>query len=392
VATLVVAAAWLGVGQVKAAPEYIAYTDHAAGSEGTAGTSGDARHAATLGSFNAVSVAPRSSSAWAVGYRGHGATQSSYAVHRVGGQWRPVAVAAASTGYLQSVAAGSSRSIWAVGDRVSHGRELPQIEHSTGGRFSSVSVALGAGSLQAVAASSASSAWAVGDHPGSSAHPFGRPLVARWDGTSWSQVTVGGAPAGWQVTGVSVSGPNNVWLLGNVSGVAEVARWNGKGFTLGQPRLPAGAIPTSIATTSASSTWVSAYVPGPVGSGAARMVVSHWNGHSWRSTPLTSLAIRNVPASIAAVGNTVFLTGYDGPKNPAKATPFVLELRRGHWRSAEVVAVGKNAQLLSISVSSKLAVAVGSWYAGPAAGSHQLPPHPLLTMRHGRAWHPTQAM
>jgi hypothetical protein len=342
-----------------------------------------AKPAVQLASLTAVSAVPRSKRAWAVGYAGHGASTLAYAMRSTAkGRWTSVAVKSASSVYLQGVAAGSATSIWAVGDHNVAAGQKPLIEHSTGGGFTPVKTTLGLGSLQSVAASSAANAWAIG------AHPSGSPLVARWNGQTWAKVTLGGPAV--QLSAVSVSSPTNVWLVGVTAAGPEVAHWNGHSFditALSAPSVVAGIVPTAISTTAVNNVWLAGYVPGAAASGSSTLVTAHFDGTAWSPVSVPSRAVRNVPSSIAAIGSTVYLAGYDGPKSMNTSASFVLEYSAGRWRTDAVAKPGKNGVLLSVSASSKTAVAVGSWYAGAAAGSHRTPPHPFVVVRKSRAWH-----
>jgi hypothetical protein len=113
------------------------------------------------------------------------------------------------------------------------------------------------------------------------------------------------------LTGVAVTSPSNVWAVGGAGdGSVLIVHWNGQTWKqLRAPRLrAASAFLTSVAATSYRNAWA-------VGAAGTRTLILHWNGASWKPVPSPS--------------------------------------------------PGRNAQLLSVSVTKQGAAwAVGVWYPG----------------------------
>jgi hypothetical protein len=152
-------------------------------------------------------------------------------LHWNGSRWSLVTVPAIRHGYqLVSVAAVSARNAWAVG--YTNGLNFPSrtvILHWNGRTWRRVRspdpFPGGEGNgLAAVAASSASNAWTVGN---SFTGPFGGPFTERWDGTSWTTVTVPVPTGGAILAGIAISPSGHAWAVGSGLTDTLILHWNG---------------------------------------------------------------------------------------------------------------------------------------------------------------------
>jgi hypothetical protein len=180
---------------------------------------------------------------WAAGARARGPLLE----HWNGSAWH-LSPGGPRDGVLQALAARSPQDVWAVGTQgmmtLGPQDEEPLIERFQHGRWRSlparglewVNV-----NLFAVAAVSADDAWAVGavDLQG------GVPFAEHWDGSAWTAVPTSGLPTSEVfLSAVAAVGPDDVWVAGSRGfGPGEralLARWDGTGWS--ELRGPRGAL------------------------------------------------------------------------------------------------------------------------------------------------------
>jgi hypothetical protein len=239
--------------------------------------------------IDVVGVSP--SDAWAVGV-----VSSPYIdfhivlVHWDGTEWTKVPMTssggARSSASLYSVSASSSSDVWVVGQYRSE-RSLPLqplAEHWDGKSWTVVPLAPGSGdgSLAGVSAVSPTDAWAVGDlirKPGTQS----RPVVAHWNGSSWTTVRMRGTGVAgwlWQVSGVSST---DAWAIGNQRGRTLIMHWDGSSWIrVPSPHPRKLSDLTGLAALSSTDAWV-------VGSATSvdfhrTALTEHWDGTSWTVT------------------------------------------------------------------------------------------------------------
>ncbi|HEX8102625.1 MAG TPA: hypothetical protein VF533_08445 [Solirubrobacteraceae bacterium] len=179
----------------------------------------------------------------------------------------------ADAGSIQSmsVACGSATACFAVGQFQSG----PYLARWNGTAWSQQTVPAPAGTvpatLRGVACTSASACTAVGRSSSSTGQ---KPLIVRWNGTSWAyQPAV--APAGAtyvELTGVSCTAPKPCTAVGSYSGPngagAFAERWTGTTWTL--QSVPYAGLKRVSCPTLTSCTGVGGYTPS-----------QEWNGTSW---------------------------------------------------------------------------------------------------------------
>jgi hypothetical protein len=147
-------------------------------------------------------------------------------------------------------------------------------------------VSTGFNLLAGVDARGTADVWAVGRADHSSA-PFTRPLVLRWNGTSWAPASTPALAADATLRGVDGNAANQVWAVGSVGGATLTERWNGTAWSAVPSPNPAGATGAAldgVKTFSATSAWA-------VGSHSAttaphgRTLIERWNGTNWAVVP-----------------------------------------------------------------------------------------------------------
>jgi hypothetical protein len=339
----------------------------------------------TSASLSKVSVAPHSTTAWALGSHSTATLSSPYALRRSGSHWSEESLKIPKNSSVFSIAAGSPKSSWIVGDTQKGTTVETLIDHSSGGGFKPMKTKLGAGQLLDVSASSASNAWAVGDGratPG--------PYIVHLKGKSWKALPEPKL-VGFSYNSVSASSPKNVWLLGSGPSGAVAGVWNGHKLTNKSIPVPAGSSLSALATTSAKNTWVVG--TSSVGTTVVheRTFTEHWNGKTWKVVKAPSPAYYSSPTSVSAAGSRVYLAGTATPKSGLSFGPYVLRYAGGKWKKVPSSSPGRQSQLTSISLSSKGGAAVGGWSVRGICVTHPSPELPLVENLAGTSWRQASA-
>jgi hypothetical protein len=255
---------------------------------------------------------------WAVGSYETASSELNDALHWNGTSWSKVATPDHGTGpgrhsSLTAVTCTSARNCWAVGSYDRGTTQLNQALHWDGGSWSKVATpdpgipGSGAHVLYGVSCASRADCWAVGSHI--SGGGIGRNAVLRWNGASWSAVSVpdpgtNAAADGRELSGVACTSASDCVAIGGYGDMAgternEALRWNGTSW-LRLASRQAGEL-SSLACTDAVSCWA---VRGQAsGKGAIR-----WNGLRWSAVATPGRAELNgvacaAAASCVAVGN-----------------------------------------------------------------------------------------
>jgi hypothetical protein len=290
------------------------------------------------------------SDAWAVGSElGRPGTTVGAKVlidHWDGAAWSQAATPTTpqNTATLAAVSASSPTDAWAVG-RDSNARSSfqPLGLHWNGTAWSvspSLASALAGQLGVGVADISPTDAYAIGGHLGS-AHSG---LVAHWDGTSWTRVTVPLPPNNnnllSDLDAISADGPNDVWIVGisfvqvNPNQVARVTyslHFNGSTWT--EVPMPVVSSNPNIsyqfsAIKANSPTDVWAVGSQGVPDSSSSTLIEHFDGTSWSIVPSPSpgnfTGLSSVTTSSAA--NSVWAVGCD--ETPGTAT---FQTLTEHW-------------------------------------------------------------
>lgn len=239
---------------------------------------------------------------WAVGTVNVDGEDSQYLIQRWNGTSWSIAKQGSSdahtTSGLQGATCTSATNCWAVGgqwpplpwlelDR----KDRPLVLRWNGTTWTGNLGPLPTGSRSAqfndVACTSATNCWAVGGHTIDNVSPPRR-MMARWNGTAWSVVTGQTPTSGGASTLESVTCASSTvcWAVGNTGGSNRlVLRWNGSAWSTVTPPLPTGTTQSSaegVTCSSATACWI---VGVAVVSGAARRLVLRWNGSAWSLVP-----------------------------------------------------------------------------------------------------------
>jgi hypothetical protein len=298
-------------------------------------------------------------------------------LRRSGGRWKTVKVQQAFDIQLRAIAAGSSTSAWIGGYDYNKGgtTQKPLIEHSKGSGFSRVPNPLPAGQVIGLAASSKNNAWATGTTVS------GAPMAAHWNGHRWRSVAVSATRFG-ALGAASTTSASNLWAITNVHSEATSAHWNGKRWSVATIAPTADQI-VAIASSSGKNAWAVGYTYGAKG---AKTVIFHWNGHKWLKVTSPSPGKSPMLESVTVHGHSGYAVGLISGKTGLDTTPLVLRLSGKRWTVQHVVKRGQASSLYSVSMSSKSATAVGSWYVHPPCTVNSTPANPFVVSPHGSHW------
>ncbi|GLY74469.1 WD40/YVTN/BNR-like repeat-containing protein [Actinoallomurus iriomotensis] len=192
--------------------------------------------------------------------------------------WR-VTYLSPDTGYdyygLYDVAATGAHDAWAVGSQTldaDHGGGT--VLRWNGTTWSPVTVPGDTGSFGSVDGSSPNNVWIMG------ATNEGAQASWHWDGASWTSASTGT----YDVSDVAVIGPKNAWAVGNDyeggTDGGKALHWNGRKWA--QVAMPATA--RKVGAVAANDVWA-------VGDGGDQPVAEHWDGTSWTSSTLPEVPI-----------------------------------------------------------------------------------------------------
>jgi len=223
---------------------------------------------------------------------------------------------------LAAISAASASDIWAVGSVSGNIGYQLLFEHWNGASWS-IKSSQSVGSLTGVAAIASNDVWAVG--AAASTNNL-QTLVEHWNGTTWSAVHSSGPGTVYNtLNGVAAIAANNVWAAGDdTNGVTPYAdyaplieRWNGTTWSVVSiPLTGTSDLVNGIAAVSANNIWaVGDYRTGLDPNGPYFTLIEHWNGSKWSivtspspgSTASDLTAATHVPATsnIWSVGFTI---------------------------------------------------------------------------------------
>lgn len=186
-------------------------------------------------------TAASATDAWAVGSQVTSSNRTiPLTLHWDGSAWSQVAtpdpVPGGSFAQLASVSASSPADAWAVGV-TGHGFGFSTLTMHWDGAGWTIVPSPNPGSaisaVVSVVALSANSAVAVGNYTNGLSPIINQQLVLRWDGTSWTQVTVSN-PAGGQasLSGVA-AGPAGLWAAGESASTTSSPAWRASAAMFG---------------------------------------------------------------------------------------------------------------------------------------------------------------
>jgi hypothetical protein len=280
--------------------------------------------------------------AWAVGTSfsgGVGATPAGLTLieHWDGSAWSIVPSPNPATGVngdsdvLEAISGTGPDDLWAAGwDNDEESNTIALLfEHWDGKTWQAVTSPTPGGSFQfafAITAVNSDDVWAVGSDD------TGQPvtLVANWNGKVWSITDTpnfnGGPDAQNELTGVSATGPDNVWASGFADNVNDdnladpyVLHWNGKDWTLTKVPNPnatkEGSRLNAIQALSPTDAWAVGQTQ--KNNGSILTLAERYNGSSWTISPspdpgmLGNLVDNSLDGVGSAGGSNLFAVGAD---------------------------------------------------------------------------------
>lgn len=327
------------------------------------------------------------------------ATRAPVASSAPAGTTAPGSTGYTARGTLWAVAATSTTTAWAVGDRGQ--QDTPLIVHWNGTKWRRVPAGAPADTwLHAIAASSPGNAWALGETCPPTGSSRQMPVILHWNSRAWRQVP-SPVPPGASLSSVSVTSPANAWVVGRYFASANrspgstrpiALHWNGSAWRRVPLPVPAGAAAelTGVSATSASNAWA---VGGFASRGTdpAAGFVLHWDGSSWSQVP-SAPASAGGPIAVAATA-TDYAWLADSAAGSETAWPGgrVAGLWNGReWTTVPIPLVqthseGRGGQVSALAVSGHAAWMAGDYCTTPTScGNGQL--LPFLLRWTGDAW------
>ena len=304
----------------------------------------------------------------------------------------PVTVGFTVAGGLGGMAATSDGSAWAVGctgcDSSTSGFGRTLILHWNGTAWTRApSPNLGTNSyLSSVAAAPAGSAWAVGCTGcfDSNNRNFGRTLILRWNGTSWTRVPSPNPGTDNWLYSVAVTPDGTAWAVGWTGNGTDVTstlilRWNGTSWTrIPSPSPGYDTALDGVTVTPAGTAWAVGYTNSTGFSGA---LILRWNGTSWTRIPSPSPGnstlegVTATPAGTWAVGSTENSSG-------TRTTTLILRWNGTAWTQVPSPSPGMYNSLSGVAAASDgSAWATGRTSSGTGASSRT-----LILRWNGTAW------
>lgn len=146
----------------------------------------------------------------------------------------------------------------------------------------------------------------------SAASPYSVPLIAYWNGSSWTQQTGPNPEGSGSLTAVAAVSDTDVWAIGSygmqgTDGKSLAEHWDGSSWQQVPMATPSGANEvrlTGVAAVSAKDVWaVGSWAGAGTGDGYASLT-EHWNGRSWTIVPSPNPGLNRQLHGVAALSPT----------------------------------------------------------------------------------------
>ncbi|MBB4908748.1 RNA polymerase sigma factor [Actinophytocola algeriensis] len=232
------------------------------------------------------------------------------------------------TGYLD-VTARTATDAWMVGWTGAATDRGPLVAHWDGHSWTATPVE-GPGEwsqLQSVTAPAPELAWAVGN-----SGPTRRGFVLRWNGSGWTESPVPAVPGATSTSllGVWAANPAEAWAVGwaAVAGSTRVLvlRWAGGQWSLVDADDTPGAVLTAVGGTSAGDVWA-------VGRTANGALLLHWDGTGWHHTPADNVPGADLSHVRASAPDDAWAVGTAG--NTTGRRPLALHWDGTRWSDTD---------------------------------------------------------
>jgi hypothetical protein len=241
-------------------------------------------------------------------------------LHWDGKQWAFAELPKLNGAAIESFAAVSPDSIWAVGaftDTI--GGDAPLILHWDGKRWShSYGTPQDRGILYSVAVAG-KDVWAVGGTDSDLSSPA---IILRLAAGHWHVVP---SQAKTSLTGLAMTGNSTGWAAGPAEGQAKgvLLHWDGKAWVSASAALPAGHYLSALSAGSGSQVWG----VGNIGPSFASFSM-FWTGKAWRTAPVQwpkQSPDQDLAEVTAIPGGSAWAVGYCGVPMPGDQTAIF------HW-------------------------------------------------------------
>ncbi|MET7472885.1 hypothetical protein ABZT17_00785 [Streptomyces sp. NPDC005648] len=230
-------------------------------------------------------------------------------------EWQAVPVPdVLAAAQLTGVAAAGPDLAWAVGEEGrnggTRGRPLALVRDGEDWRKVDLGhLQLPSGYLRSVAAGTTGQAWSVGT-TGSTSH------LLTWDGTTWNEADFPGrGTTGTSLTSVAVGPDGDLWAGGRNSDGSVLLHGHGTDLTwLPAPPSATTATPSGVRVTRSGEVWV-----------YDAALIARWSEGSWTELPAPAGLRPGVTDLLPVTADDIWLTGYDyGVGGPPGKPPSVL--------------------------------------------------------------------
>jgi len=244
--------------------------------------------------------------AWAIGSDTGG---DPHILHDSGGTWTDVPFPGSGNDEvtLSQIAAAPGANPWVAGN----GPDGPVLLQWTGSQWVSQAAPAGDTGLTAVTVYSATDVWVAGLVPNPESYYQRLMTLSHWDGSTWTTLDTTGT-AGWFVSSIVVASPDDVRIGGQYGTGVPIydipnpllAHWDGTSWTAASLPVGYGSVQSLTAAPNGQPAWASMdpYSSAPPG----EAVFLAWNGSAWTVSygPVTTPAQASPETYLAAVPGT----------------------------------------------------------------------------------------
>ena len=310
-----------------------------------------------------------SSNCFAVGFTGD-APKSPLMERWNGTSWSIVTApkpAGATDAWLTGVSCRTAVFCMATGNHVPATTTVPFAARWDGTSWSVVTMPSPAGGdtvhVGRLSCTSSANCFAVGQSSGNT-------LIERWNGTSWSIVpspTPQGTPA--ELEDISCPTSASCFAVGehdiSIGSGAFAVRWNGASWSLQTTPVPSGTYYAGFLGVSCASSTSCFAVGFYSGTGDGKSLIDRWDGTSWTTVASPSIGDGGLRGVSCVSATACFATGISVLPHSSDPLTFAVRWNGTAWGFAGPVAGGSQSQLEQVACpSSTTCFAVGSYLNG----------------------------